>query len=175
MPRSSTWAAAARPTGPAPRMATVLVLLASVITCSCSPRIIEIVRQKNSGSFLRQDPRHAGAFAAAFLEHVVDQAAHEVVVGVADEGRSLARLADEADPDQRLEMMRQRRGGDADLGLQPPDRQAFRPRAPEGAIDLQAGRVTQCFQACGGVVEVHGSQINRTASFVNGISRNTEL
>src|SRR5215217_3814952 len=106
MPRSSTCAAAARPTGPAPRMATVFGLFSeSGMAYSSSPRIIEIPRQKNSRDLfeLRHDGGRTGAFSAAFRDHVVDQAMHLVVAGVADQRRALAGLDDEADADQRLE------------------------------------------------------------------------
>src|SRR5258708_8227417 len=98
MPRSRTWAAAASPTGPPPRIATVFVVVA-VMIFSGSARIIEIRRQKNSGRLLRQDARSAGSFRAAFLDHIVDEAAHQAVVSVAHQGRPLARLGDEADAD----------------------------------------------------------------------------
>src|SRR3984957_15496729 len=148
MPRSRTWAAAARPTGPPPRIATVLVLV-SVIAVLRFCWNYRNRSEKNSGSLVRQDSRRAGSVRAAFLDQVIDQAAHQCVVGVAHQGRPLARLSDEADGDQRLEVMRQRRGRDVDLGLQPADRQSLLPYPHEEPVDLQAGRVAQRFEAGG--------------------------
>src|SRR4030095_9577703 len=91
---------------------------------SCSSGIIEIGGQKNSRDLrhLRKRGGCTGAFGAAFLDHEVDHAAHHVVVGMADEGSAFARLAHEADADQRLEMVREGGGGDVEPGLQAADR-----------------------------------------------------
>src|ERR671913_1617617 len=140
MPRSSTCAAAARPTGPAPRMATVFGLFSeSGMAYSSSPRIIEILRQKKSGGDLfelRHDGGRARAFDAAFRDHVVDQAMHLVVAGIADQRRALAGLGDEADADQRLEVMRERRGSDVQSLLQAADRHALFARPHQRAVDF---------------------------------------
>ena len=80
------------------------------------PRIIEIMRQKNSRDLaqFRQARRRAGAFGAAFLDHVIDQAAHQLVVGVAEQRGALARLGHQADADQRLQMVREGRGSEVE-------------------------------------------------------------
>src|SRR5215204_4386937 len=178
MPRSSTCAAAARPTGPAPRMATVFGLFSeSGMAYSSPPRIIEILRQKNSGDLLefRHDGGRARTFDAALRDHGVDQAVHLVGAGVADQCRALARLGAEADADQRLEVMREGRGGNVEPLLQAADRHALFTRPHQGAVDLQASRVAQGFQAGGGIVELHDSKVVRLVKLSNGISGTLEI
>ena len=80
-------------------------------------------------------------------------------MGVADQGRTLARLGDQPDGDQRLEMVRQGRGRDIELFLQPADRHALFAGPHQGAVDLEPGRVAQGFQAGGGIVELHDGNV----------------
>ena len=74
-PRSSTWAAAARPTGPAPMIATVL---ASLITSSDKTRNIEIKVEKRGALCRGLGIRGFGTFSAAFGDEKTHQLPHQV-------------------------------------------------------------------------------------------------
>src|SRR3954471_11247313 len=145
-------------------MATVFLGLGeSGMVFSYPPRIIEIARQKNSGCLeqLGQAARRASAFDAAFFQHVFDKAAHHRVVGVADQGRALARLCHQPDPDQRLEMVRQRRGGDVEALLQLADCHPLLAGAHQRAVDAEPSGVAESLQADSGVVELHAPNVAR--------------
>src|SRR5882757_3078231 len=174
-PRSSTWAAAARPTGPAPIIATdfASVDLASVIAFSHQTRIIEIADGKKLC-------RRLGLLAfdgigAAFGNQKIHQSLHDFVIGVADQRGCLAHLRDEAHHHQRLDVMGEGGGRDLQLVLQPADRHAGLAGANQRAIDLEPGRVAQGFEVCGGVVEFHGARLSESGPIVNRISRIMEI
>ena len=94
---------------------------------------------------------------------------------MADQGRALASLGDQSDPDQGLEMMRERRRRDVEPFLKATDRRAFPTGAHQGAVDLQPGRVAQRLEARSGIVELHAGQCRTSPGRVNGISRSFEI
>src|SRR5262245_43570603 len=102
MPRSRTWAAAARPTGPAPITATVLEALIG----AHPSRWIETRGKYASGRIGRASDRGAAGLGAAFVHQEPDQPTHDRIVGAADERCGVALLSDEPDDEQRLEVMR---------------------------------------------------------------------
>src|SRR5690606_13345282 len=97
-PRSSACAAAARPTGPAPMMATVLlcVLMISIL--------LELSNYwaKNSDDPGFRGRRRAGRIVAAFIREETDETVHRLVVGAADHGRGWPLLRDEVHRHQYL-------------------------------------------------------------------------
>lgn len=74
-----------------------------------------------------------------------------------------------------MQMMRKRRGGDADPLLQAPDRQAGVTGTNEYAIDLQAGGIAKRLELSGGVFELHTILLHRLPATVNCISRMFEI
>src|SRR4051794_33377259 len=72
-------------------------------------------------------------------------------------------------------MVRKRRGGNFQLVLETPDRQAGIPGADQRAVDFQPGRVTQSFQPCGSVIEFHRTIMGTKSQGVNTISRIIEI
>src|SRR3979411_899925 len=117
-PRSSTCAAAARPTGPAPIIATVLV---SRMMSSCKTRIIEV--QTSNKKLCCPCVILRGGIGATFRHQKIDQSSHHVIVGVAYQRRCLPHLTDEADHHQGLDVMRERRRRDLQFVLQAADRE----------------------------------------------------
>src|SRR5213075_977478 len=96
-PRSSTWAAAARPTGPAPTIATdfASVDLASVIAFSHQTRIIEIVGGKKLCCGLCV--LILGDAAAALGDQKLHQTPHHVIVGMTHQRGCVPYVIDQAD------------------------------------------------------------------------------
>src|SRR6187401_991363 len=88
-PRSRTCAAAARPTGPAPMMATDL---AALILSSHETRSIEIKVGKRGVLCRGLGVCGFGAFSAAFGDQKSHQLPHHLVVGVADQRGRIAHL-----------------------------------------------------------------------------------
>src|SRR5947207_6073419 len=119
-PRSSTCAAAARPTGPAPMIATVL---ASLMLSSHKTRNIEIMVKKHGPLCRRLGIRGFGAFSATFRNQKSHQLPHHFVVGVADQRGRIAHLRYTADHQQRLDVMGEGGGRDLQFLLQAPNRQ----------------------------------------------------
>src|SRR5579864_8237688 len=97
--RSSRCAAAARPTGPAPMIATVF---ASVMAFSYIARSIEFRTPRKLGRFGIAILRGIGA---ALVDQKIHQLSHHVVVGVTHQGGGIPYLVDQSDHDQRLDVM----------------------------------------------------------------------
>src|SRR5579872_906507 len=98
-PRSRTCAAAARPTGPAPMIATVLV---SVMALSYNTGNIEFTIPRRLGRFGIAIVRGIGA---ALVDQKIHQLSHHVVVGVTHQGGGIPYLVDQSDHDKRLDVM----------------------------------------------------------------------
>ena len=79
----------------------------------------------------------AHGIGAAFVGQKAEQRVHRRIIRPADQRRRLPLLRHQPGQDQPVQMMRQRRGGDADPLLQPADRQA-RMRRPAPACDRLA-------------------------------------
>ena len=143
-------------------------MMATVFVHCVSPIVLELSNLsdlKRSGRGLRLA---AGFVGAALGDQEVHQPLHGVVVGVADERRGFAYLGDQADGNQRLDVM-----GEAStarpLACPADGRPACRPgrRGPKHGIS-EPRRISEGFEAGGCVVDFHiaiiipfGSQIKR--------------
>ena len=78
-------------------------------------------------------------------------------IGAADECRALPFLRDEAGINQLADVVRERRGGHAELVLHRADREALEPGAHQQAIDLQPDRAAERFELCGYYFDLHGN------------------
>src|SRR5262245_26872403 len=104
MPRSSTWAAAARPTGPAPITATVFGARDIILI------LLEgwNLRANLSCSRVRLlTDRRAVGLSAALIHQEPHQTSHDRVVGLAVKRGCIALLGDESHDEQRLDVVRQ--------------------------------------------------------------------
>src|SRR5579863_6900841 len=155
MPRSRTCAAAARPTGPAPMIATVFASLIPFLRFQLQNIQIHGPQNLRGGlCFLRGDLAGVGA---AFGDQKVDEIPHGRIVGMADQGSRFAHLCDKADGDQCFDVMRKRGGRDLEPVLQFADRHPGLARADQRAVDLEPCRIAQGFEVGRGVVEFHVS------------------
>ena len=73
-----------------------------------------------------------------------------------------------------MQMMRERRGRNAELFLQAPDRQPAMTGPHERPVDLKAGRTAESFKLLGGLFDVHGNSLDAVYHLVNAISRSIE-
>jgi len=81
---------------------------------------------------------------------------HEFEPRPADQRCCPTLLRNQADGRQRLDVVREGRWRDVELGLKRADREPVITRADEGTIDAQPRRVPQRFEARCRIVEFHG-------------------
>src|SRR4051794_39215562 len=136
---------------------------------------MEIRNTTESGRGLRVLAGRFGRLDAALLDQKTHQAAHRVIVGVAHQRRRLALLQDEASDDERLDVVRERRGRDLQLVLQAPNGEAGPARAYQSTIDFQPGRITEGFELGGSIVEFHARSLTAIVASINRISSIIEI
>src|SRR5262245_4948874 len=150
MPRSTRFAAAASPTGPAPITATGRLL--GFVTCILLfPKLSKYAVKKRSGDLLPARCVHA-----AFIHQITDEIVHGRIIGAADERGPLPLLGDQAGVSQMPDMVRQCRRRHPELRLNRADRQSAFAGAHESAVELQTDRAAKRFQLAGGYFEFHG-------------------
>jgi hypothetical protein len=125
---------------------------------------------KISSDFGRLRLFGADSVGAALINQKTDKAVHDLIVGAADQGGGLPFLNDEADRKQSLEMIGQSRTCQVEFGLQLADAQATLPRAHKRTVNAQTGRVSEGFQAAGGVINLHKIEDIMALQRVNCIS-----
>jgi len=92
---------------------------------------------------------------AALRRQEIHQPPHRIEVRMTDEGRGFPDLTDQPDRDQGLDMMRQRRCRDLELVLQASNWHARMPCPDQRPEDLEPRPVTQRFEACRCIVDLH--------------------
>src|SRR5579872_97352 len=168
-PRSRICAAAARPTGPAPMIATVLAL---AIVSSYDTRNIEFIAMQKLRRLGIVILRGIGA---AFGDQKIHQPSHYVVIGVTDQGGGIPDLIDQSDHHKRFDVVGQRGGRDFQLVLQAAHSKPRVSGANKRAVNLEPGRITQGFEMGGGVIQLHDGMVLDSWVIVNYISSYIEI
>src|SRR5882724_10185523 len=115
-------------------------------------------RSNNKPNKLRHGTRSAAlrsGVRAAFRRQKAEKLIHGGIVRPADQHRRAPLLRDEPGQYQPMQMMREGRGGDAELFLQTADGEPRVAGTDEDSIDLQARRVAERFKLRGCVFELH--------------------
>jgi hypothetical protein len=104
--------------------------------------------------------RGASGIDATLIDQEPDQAVHRGIVGAADERRRLTLLSHQARQDQPMQVVGERRGGDAEFLLQVTNRQPLIACPNERPVKLEACRVAKRFKLLRCFFDFHGNNRN---------------
>ena len=102
---------------------------------------------------------------AALACEIAEQSIHHIVIGPADQAGRRARLCHETGQNQRLQVMRQRRGVDSHEILDAADGQPLIASLREDLIDPESRGVGESLEAAGGRGGVHREYGHVVVSF----------